>query len=252
MQVSDPDTSSLHTGVTARRRARQLFRSARHRVYERAVAAAIHVPSARTVLVERFASDLRDLNDALTEAGLVNSYRVFAGLLLGWAREGGIMPHDILDADIAITDKDFHLMAKAVPILLAAGFKCQRRFVNNDGVLTQIVFTRHGADFDVFRMFPDADRFRYYLYDPTTQFTAYIPVQDTVPFTLVGRTWFKSLDHALELKSIYGSWEIPDPSFSYRECLSIESSCPARYRQYEWRGGLAALAFDESMRVISD
>jgi hypothetical protein len=249
MQAAEEDIYRIDTSISAGRRVTRLFRVVRHGIYARTVKIAVRLPFLRSWLVERFSSDLRDLNDLLERTSLRGHYRLMAGLLLGWAREGGIMPHDVLDADIAINDEEFHRMTEVVPALLKAGFKCRRRFINNDRQLTEVTFARHGASFDFFRLFSDGSSFRYYLYDTTTEYAATIPSQEAEPFSFLDRTWLKSKDHALELKSIYGPWEIPDPSFSYLDCLSIESSRPARYLDFEWRGGLAALAFDKSLRM---
>ena len=40
-----------------------------------------------------------------------------------------------------------------------------------------------------------------------TQVEAYVPEQETVPFSFLGRTWLKPKDHDLELRMVYGSWK---------------------------------------------
>ena len=65
------------------------------------------IPGLKPRLVELFAADLRDLHDALERTDLRGHYWVWSGLLLGWAREGAVLPHDSLDADFAVTDDDF-------------------------------------------------------------------------------------------------------------------------------------------------
>jgi hypothetical protein len=198
--------------------------------------------------VELFASDLRTLHDVLERTGLEGHYWMWAGLILGWAREGSILPHDSLDADFAVADYDFHRLVSAVPAIVAAGFTCDRRFVNNDGEVTELTFRRHGARFDFFKMFSAADRFRYFLYslkwNRSIELEATIPRQPTVPFSFIGRTWLKHEDHELELRSIYGSWEIPDPSWSYLDGLAIERRRISRHASFDWRGGVGALLTD--------
>ena len=81
------------------------------------------IPGLKPRLVELFAADLRDLHDVLERTGLRGHYWVWSGLLLGWAREGAILPHDSLDADFAVTDDDFHRLAAAVPEIAKAGFR---------------------------------------------------------------------------------------------------------------------------------
>ena len=103
-----------------------------------------------------------------------------------------------------MTDRDFDRLVKAVPAILRAGFRCDRRFVNSDGQVTELTFLRHGARFEFFRMFPADGRLRYYMYSiklkEITQVEAYVPEQETVPFSFLDRTWLKPEDHDLELE----------------------------------------------------
>ena len=116
----------------------------------RAAAYARKIPALKPRLVERFAADLRDLCDALEHSPLDGHYWVWSGLLLGWAREGAILQHDTLDADFAVADEDFQRLVDAIPAILAAGFVRDRSFINNDGIVTELTFLRHGARFDFF------------------------------------------------------------------------------------------------------
>jgi hypothetical protein len=213
----------------------------RHLATARLASSARHMPVLGPRLVERFASDLRCLHDALERTGLEGHYWMWAGLLLGWAREGAILPHDSLDADFAVADHDFHRLVSAVPAILEAGFSCDRRFVNNAGELTELTFRRHGARFDFFKMFSAGDCFRYFLYslkwNRTIELEASIPRQPKVPFAFIDRTWLKHEDHELELRAIYGSWEIPDPSWSYLDGLAIQDRRVSRHNSFDWRGG---------------
>ncbi len=48
-----------------------------------------------------FVADLQLLNDTLAAHGLAQSYWLWGGVLLGWAREGAPLAHD-RDADFAL------------------------------------------------------------------------------------------------------------------------------------------------------
>jgi hypothetical protein len=195
--------------------------------------------------LQRFTADLQCLNDTLQETELNGHYWVWGGLLLGWAREGAILTHDCFDADFAVADKDFNRLVHAVPAIVRAGFRCDRRFVNRNGQVTELTFVRHGARFDFFRLFPVADRQHYYLYNITlkeiAEIEASIPEQETVPFSFIGRTWLKHKDHELELRSVYGSWEVPDPSWSYLDTLSIHARRVSPYSHFDWQDGAEGL-----------
>ena len=211
----------------------------RHMAAMRVAAYARRVAILKPRLVERFAADLRDLHDALEPTAIGGRYWVWSGLLLGWAREGAILQHDSQDADFAVLDSDFDRLVRSIPTILAAGFARDRCFVNNAGIVTELTFMRHGARFDFFRMFPEGDRrLRYFMYsirwNGILEIEASLPEQDKVPFDFIGRSWLKHRDHELELRSMYGSWEIPDPSWSYLDGLDVESRRPSRHSHFDW------------------
>src|SRR5689334_979466 len=99
---------------------------------------------------ERFEDDLRLFNDVLAASPLADRYWVWGGLLLGWAREGRVMPHDIGDADFCYDAVDDQLLDRTEPMLVAAGFKRWYFFRNNAGELTERVFVRNGSKFEFF------------------------------------------------------------------------------------------------------
>ena len=204
----------------------------------------------RPWLMRRFVANLQRLNDALKHTELDGHYWVWSGLLLGWARDGAVLAHDCLDADFAVADRDFHRLVDAVPAIMRAGFRCDRRFVNTAGQVTELTFLRHGARFEFFRMFPADERLRYYMYSiklkGITQVEAFVPEQETVPFSFLDRTWLKPSDHDLELRTVYGSWKVPDPSWSYLDTLDLEARCPSPYSHFDWRDGVVALPQDSS------
>jgi hypothetical protein len=217
-----------------------LFRC-RQLAVDRLVKAASRVEAMRARSVEWFASDLRDLHDAIASTDLHEHYWMWAGLLLGWAREEAILPHDCYDADFAVRDADFDRLIRAVPAILRAGFACDRKFISDSGLVTELTFTRHGARFDFFRMFPDAGRLRYFIYKlklkSVTEIEAALPDQPTEPFTFLGRTWLKHTDHARELRAIYGNWEVPDPSWAFGDGLNHEAQRTSRHSHsdFDWR-----------------
>jgi len=216
---------------------------------DRLVKASSRFDAVRTRSVKRFASDLRDLHDAIATTDLHEHYWMWAGLLLGWAREGAILPHDCYDADFAVRDEDFERLIRAVPAIRRAGFSCDRKFISDSGLVTELTFTRHGARFDFFRMFPDAGRLRYFIYKlrltSVTEIEAALPDQPTEPFTFLGRTWLKHVDHALELRTTYGTWEVPDPSWAFGDGLNHEAQRTSRHSHsdFDWRPSQVVVDF---------
>jgi hypothetical protein len=73
--------------------------------------------------VEHMVTNLRLLNDTLASTAMAGRYWMFAGLVLGWAREGKLLSHDCKDADFAYLGDDEELLQSAFPILAEAGFQ---------------------------------------------------------------------------------------------------------------------------------
>lgn len=177
------------------------------------------VPGLHAVMTGLFARDLRRLNDVLRTTPLEGSYWVWSGLLLGWAREGRILSHDDMDADFAVADADWGRLEDAVAALEAGGFLGVRRFRDQRGATTELIFRRHGARFEFCRLRPDGDMMRYDIYGryrgTPTAVEKVVPRCGTEPFTFLDRQWRKVRDHERELTFMYGEWRVPDTHWSY-------------------------------------
>lgn len=193
------------------------------------------------VRVERrrrqFAADLRRLNDALAGSPLDGRWWVFGGMLLGWAREGRLLDHDLIDADFAYRDEDHERFLAAVPTLVAAGFEPLHRYVSNDGLVTIHRFVRGRGRFEFFRLVPVEGGLRFWMHDgrePPTEYAGDLTDQCVSPFRFLGRTWLKSEDHEAELAAMYGDWRTPDPGFDYPDEPCIVSAEPWRELRKDW------------------
>ena len=181
------------------------------------------------------------MNDVLAETPFAGRYRVFGGMLLGWAREGRLLPHDLDDVDFAYDEDDHEHFLAAVPALERAGFRRLFRYRSNDGVATEHCFVRHGAKFEFFRLERVEGRHRYHLYvkDPDDpgrhiEMLGAIDVQPLAPFEFLGRSWLKPADHERELEARYGRWRIPDPAWTWYEECSIVERREWVVTSYEW------------------
>jgi len=181
-----------------------------------------------------FVRDLQMLNDVLSLTACGDRYWVWSGLLLGWAREGRVLPHDLRDADFAYAEEDEPLILEGIEALVRAGFRRGFSLRNNAGALTEHTVIRHGARFEFFRMSPVASEWEYHLYGTDQhrpiQLTARLPRQPLAPFEFLGRKWLKPVDHEQELSMVYGDWRTPDPSWNYLEQGDIVG-------REEWTGG---------------
>lgn len=170
------------------------------------------------LFARRFVPDLREFHDLLEDSPLRGRYWVWAGMLLGWAREGQLLAHD-RDADFAILPEDVAELLKLVPVLRAAGFLPLMQFRNNEGRVTELTFRRHGAKFEFF-VFEEVDgALRYFVYGgpigSPLELEAKIPRQALVPFEFLGRTWLRPEDFESELTLMYGTWRVPQTDWDY-------------------------------------
>ncbi|HUX05516.1 MAG TPA: hypothetical protein VMV53_11520 [Acidimicrobiales bacterium] len=168
--------------------------------------------------LKHFSRDMQRLNDALAGTELADHYWVWAGALLGWAREGAPLAHD-RDADFALLTQHRDLLERAIPVICRAGFTPYRRFRNNDGELTEVTFRRHRARFEFFLFTPVEGGLRYYLYRGTphqpVEFEGRLPDQDLVEFEFLERRWLRHSNAEAELESLYGNWQVADPYWDY-------------------------------------
>jgi len=178
----------------------------------------------------QFPEDLRLLHDVLERSELAGRYWVWSGLLLGWAREGQILAHDMQDADFAYLAEDEDRFQRTVPLLLEAGFRRWFSFRNNAGQVTEHVLTRRGAHVDFFQMREVGEQWEYFVYGVDergpVELVGRLPRQRLEEFQFLGRSWLKVRDHDLELATIYGAWKVPDKTWSFLDDGGIVGRCP--------------------------
>ncbi len=178
-----------------------------------------HVPGVRSLLHRLFEADLRRLNDTLASSPLGGKYWVWGGLLLGWAREGGVLAHDDMDADFGVLSDDWDRLEDAIPSLERAGFRGHLRFRDPSGVTTVLVMVRHGARFEFYHIRRRAQRLLFsvygtYLGEPV-EVVQFVPDDTLEPFSFLGRNWLKVTHHEREFEHLYGQWRIPNKNWSY-------------------------------------
>jgi hypothetical protein len=198
------------------------------------------VPGSRAALqrVRRaiFTRDLRRLHDVLATTAFDGRYAVCGGMLLGWAREGELLPDDLLDADFVFDALDAPTFAAAVPMLARAGFRPTTRFRNNDGEPAQYRFERHGALFEFFVTWNVGNRIRYYMYVDADELVCERLYQPNVPFEFLGRRWLKPEDHERTLADNYGDWRTPSSDWTCTRAQTVVARHPAWFGPEAWDG----------------
>lgn len=190
---------------------------------------------------ERMVEQLQLLNDVLAGSPLAGRYWMFSGMLLGWAREGDLLRHDVVDVDFAYLADDERRLLDTIPLLRAAGFEPLYRFPGGDAPATEYSLLRGGAKFEFFRHEVVGDRFRYYSYGQTahgpTANELLLPAQPREPVEFLGRTWLKVRDHEAELEALYGDWRTPDPDYDYMVSPAIVRRFPWDCSSFDWKSG---------------
>ncbi|WP_226366697.1 hypothetical protein [Pseudonocardia sp. ICBG162] len=176
-------------------------------------------PAHRRRRAAAFREDLLLLNDVLAGTRFGAHYWVWGGMLLGWAREGGLLAHDVGDADFcydASADAEF---AAAVPALRAAGFRPWFSYRDSDGELRERVFVRRGSKFEFFRLTTTGEEQEYRMFGSDglepVEVLGRIPAQRPETFSFLGRRWNKPVDHEGLLRRHYGDWRIPVTDWHY-------------------------------------
>ncbi|MGA8297203.1 MAG: hypothetical protein WB770_09200 [Acidimicrobiales bacterium] len=149
----------------------------------------------------RVARDLRRLHDIIAETPFAGSYWIWAGLLLGWAREGAILAHDLRDVDLAYRVDDAPKLEAALPALVAAGFRPVEDHRNERGELTFQRLRKGITVYEFHGMEPVGGALRYTALwcDPEThayfELISELADQPLEPFVFLGRRWLKHADH---------------------------------------------------------
>jgi hypothetical protein len=193
----------------------------------------------------QFKKDLRRLHDALAPTSFGDRYWLWGGVLLGWARDGSPLGHDLFDADFAFLAEDEPRFAAGARALIDAGFEPQWQFRNNAGAVTEYVFQRNGARFDFFAVERRGEKLRYHVFtsgcehEPQpTQGVGEVKAQPLVEFSFLRRSWRKQLDHEAELREVYGDWRDPAPNWWFMDSPSIIRRESWRYTDEAWNGEL--------------
>jgi hypothetical protein len=170
---------------------------------------------------------------------------MWGGLLLGWAREGRPLEHDLNDADFAFLAEDLPSFPAAADALIAAGFAPLFRFVNNDGRPTEYSFTRNGAKFEFFIAEPEGAHLLTHVFapgmpggGPPVQALTRIDLQSLTTFEFLDRSWRKQDDHEHELAELYGDWRTPDSSWWYLDSPAIIDQRVWLADDFAWDGRL--------------
>jgi hypothetical protein len=188
---------------------------------------------------KRVIPDLRALHDVLESSDLAGRYWLWGGLLLGWAREGGLIAHD-RDVDFALMAEDLPRLLRACQAVQAAGFIPLNQFFNNEGRLTELTFRKHGARFEFYVLDQVDSNLRYFSYGMSDgnylEVEGLVPQQGLVPFEFFDRTWLRHDDYERELDAMYGDWRTPRSDWNYlTDTRSNTTRRPWLNTETQWR-----------------
>jgi hypothetical protein len=183
----------------------------------------------------KFETNLVLLRDVLESTVFAGRYWVIGGLLIGWAREGRVLAHDLWDADFGYMREDAGRFLEAVPRLEEAGFQRSCSYVDNDGATVEYRLAKDGAHFDFFEHSRSAGGLRYKVFGIEPRQGRRVRIQyltetretEFIPFDFLGRQWRKPADHEAYLTAVYGDWRTPNPDYDYKtDDLSVIERTP--------------------------
>jgi hypothetical protein len=183
--------------------------------------------SADEVLRDRAEVDnvLSSVHHALTVDGLIGHWHLYGGALLGWARQGRMLDHDLHDIDIAVDEEALPELLDVIDSLCLDGFDVDRVFVSNDGSVREVAL-RYGevrVDLFVFRSVQGFWDNRGYgdRHGRPSELVSMLPRQPLETVRLNGLMWPKVERHEVELETIYGDWQTPDPTWKFGDDRSV-------------------------------
>ncbi|MBF0153677.1 MAG: LicD family protein [Magnetococcales bacterium] len=180
------------------------------------------ISSACRLFDKMFQSNLLKFQVIVAEPPFKDHIVLWGGVLLGWMREGRILPWD-RDADFLIFDSERHLLPELISRLEAAGFELMITYFANDGVASEYSFVKGGRKFDLFIMKRELGMAQYLLFHrlspkhPQSLITCAFPWHGTERGWFLGREWTIPARTDEHLASIYGQWRMPNPAYRYWE-----------------------------------
>lgn len=189
----------------------------------------IRSPSNKEV-IEAFVEVVKCIQDE----GLNDDIWVCGGALLGFAREGKILNHDV-DVDFNYDASLEHEFLKLIDRLVRSGFKYIKPYKNNDQIITQHLLMHGRVKIDFFRIWSTEEGdMQWYCYchkhwasRPSRQFLNQITSVGLEKINFHGVEVSKPIDHERYLREIYGEWRVPVKDYAYYiDNLSIVKAEP--------------------------
>ncbi len=185
--------------------------------------------------LRRLEEDLVLLYDTLRQSPIADRYWIAGSLLIGWAREGCILSHELQDGDFGYFREDRQKLVASIPRLIDAGFNPLYRYSNNVGDPVLYVLEKDWTTFEFFEHEQLQNISRFWSFGThlennnsvKIEMICHVPAFSLAPMEFLGRTWQKPDDHDTYLKAIYGNWKQPNYAYDYiKDDLSIVEMHP--------------------------
>ncbi len=185
----------------------------------------VFLPLTRPIQMRKIVKAVQLLHDVLADSPIHGKYWLCGGLVLGYVRQGGMLPHD-MDIDFHYWRSDREKLETSLDLLLKSGFKIHACWKNNSGEITEYALKyKTVIKFDFLEVNRVNNKMQWYCYGggPIIQQIRYaVPVHDLEKIELYEREWLKPADHELYLTSMYGDWRTPNPKYRfYEDCQAI-------------------------------
>ena len=186
----------------------------------------------------RYERLLKELHATLASSPLNGNYRLSGGTLLGYYRDGRLLPWDCWDIDFEVDERHLPELATTLPLLLKAGWRRRVTWFNNDGEVAMIRLIRKFVGLDLMINYDRGGQSVSWLFSKRDgvwlQAEVHVPTSPTAPVEFLGLTWPAPDPIEPTLEALYGRWDVPDPDWDYMTTSSIVDTQPWTRPQLSW------------------
>jgi hypothetical protein len=186
----------------------------------------------------RYERLLKELQALFVNSPLDGKYRMSGGTLLGYHREGKLLPWDCWDIDFDIEAHHLPELAATIPLLLKAGWRQRVTWFNNDGDVAMVRLIRKFVGLDLVIAYDRDDHSVSWLFSKRDgvwlQAEVRLPIASTQSVQFLGLTWPAPDPIEPTLEAMYGQWDVPDPDWDYMTTSAIVDTRPWTRPDLSW------------------
>lgn len=173
----------------------------------------------------RFVDVTRELHATLERTPLKGHYVMSCGMLLGFQREGRVLPWDCWDLDLEIGSENLPQLRASMPLLQEAGWRHRVSWATNDGLLAEVRLYHRLVGLDLFLTYPREGQTASFVFSRRNgtwlQAEQRVPTSGRREVEFLGVRWQVPDPVEPVLSAMYGDWRTPDPGWDYMTSPAI-------------------------------